>query len=97
MWQVIFAFPQRFRVIKQNSDSPQMNFIGKVMLSLPDSLLSVVSCYFHKFLVVALTNTTVKNDAVTKKFHVKNKFGNTMELGYKPSLTLFVAVFVPSR
>jgi hypothetical protein len=63
----------------------------------PDSLLSVASRFFHKFLVVAFTNTTIKNDGITEKFYLKNKFGNTMELGHSPSLTLFVAVFVPSR
>jgi hypothetical protein len=47
--------------------------------------------------VVAFTNTTLKIDGVTKMFFVKNKFGNTMELGHSPSLTLFVAVFVSSR
>jgi hypothetical protein len=63
----------------------------------PDSLLSVASCFFCKFLVVAFTNPKVKIDGVTKKFYVKNKIGNTMELGHGPSLTLFVVVFVPSR
>jgi hypothetical protein len=63
----------------------------------PDSLLSVASCFFHKFLVVAFTNTTINIDGITKKLYVKNKFGNTMELGHDPSLTLFVAIFVPSR
>jgi hypothetical protein len=47
--------------------------------------------------VVAFTNTTIKTDGVTKKFYVKNKFGNTMELGHGPSLTLFVSIFFPSR
>ncbi len=40
----------------------------------PDSLLSVASHFFHKFLVVAFTNTTIKIDGVTKNFYVKNKF-----------------------
>ena len=35
VWQVILFFPQRFRVIKQKSNSPQMNFIGNVLFSLP--------------------------------------------------------------
>ena len=35
VWQVILFFPQRFRVIKQKSDSPQMNFIGNVLFYLP--------------------------------------------------------------
>ncbi len=34
-WQVISFFPQRFRVIEQNSDSSLMNFIGNVVFSLP--------------------------------------------------------------
>jgi hypothetical protein len=46
--------------------------------------------------VIAFTNPTVKIDGVTEKFYVMNKFGNTMELGHGPSLTLFVAIFVPS-
>jgi hypothetical protein len=33
----------------------------------PDSLLSVASRFFHKLLVVAFTNTTVKIDGVTQK------------------------------
>jgi hypothetical protein len=63
----------------------------------PDSLLSVASGFFHKYLVVAFTNPTVKIEGITGKFYIKNKFGNTIELGHRPSLTLFVAIFVPSR
>jgi hypothetical protein len=63
----------------------------------PDSLLSVASNFFRKFLEDAFTNPTIKIDGATKKFYVKNKFGHTMELGHGPSLTLFVVVFVPSR
>ncbi len=62
-----------------------------------NSLLSAASHFFQKFLVVAFTNPTVKIDGVTKKYYKKNKFGNTMELGHGPSLTTFVAIFVPSR
>jgi hypothetical protein len=80
--------------IKSHSFIIPLRYLGSKSL---DSLLSVASHFFHKFLVVAFTNTPVKNDGVTKTFHVKNKFGNTMELGHGPSLTLFVAVFVPSR
>ncbi len=63
----------------------------------PDSLLSVASCFFHKFLVVAFANTTIKIDGITKMFYVNFKYGNTMELGHGQSMILFVAVLVPSR
>ena len=80
--------------IKSHSFIISLCYLGSKSM---DSLLSVASCFFHKFLVVAFTDTTVKIDGVTKTFYVKNKFGNTMELGHGPFLTLFVAAFVPSR
>jgi hypothetical protein len=80
--------------IKSHSFIIPLHYLGSKS---PDSLSSVASHFFHKLVVVAFTNTTVKIDGVTKKFYVKNKFGNTMELGHGPSLTLFVAIFVPLR
>ncbi len=64
--------------IKSHSFIIPLRYLGSKS---PDSILSVASHFFHKFLVVAFTNTTIKIDGITKKFYVKNKFGNTMELG----------------
>jgi hypothetical protein len=47
--------------------------------------------------VIAFTYTTKKIDGVSKKFYVMDKLGNTVKLGHCPSLTLFVAFFIPSR
>jgi hypothetical protein len=80
--------------IKSHSFIIPLRYLGSKS---PDFLLSVASRFFHKFLVVAFTNPTVKIDGITKIFYVNNKFGNTRELGHGPSLTLFVAIFVPSR
>jgi hypothetical protein len=80
--------------IKSHSFIIPLHYLGSKSL---DSLLSVASHFFHKFRVVAFTNPTVKIDGITKLFYLKNKFVNTMELGHSPSLTLFVAAFVPLR
>jgi hypothetical protein len=56
--------------IKSHSFIIPLCYLGRKS---PDSLLSVASCLFHKFLVVAFTNTTVKIDGITKKFYVKEQ------------------------
>jgi hypothetical protein len=43
------------------------------------SHLSIEACVFHKLLVVAFANTSIKIDCTTKQFHVEDKFGYTMK------------------